>query len=472
MNVKSKDRDTNRARWSSSLSLSLSSMLAAMLVPTVVSAPAWSQPPKEPSKETAGRNAAATIKKQRLTLSEAEQKCRSQSLRLKASAEEQHSASEQAKAQRSALYPKLTLEGMGRYVSEVPTMKVGPTVQTMGDNKNYSIGPVLSYTLWDTGAQSKSTKSAEKFADAKESERITTEENILLSTRIAYAQAQLAEQDLKQVTESLELSRTQSRDIDSRFRAGSASRLDSLNAKTDVSNFELRRAQSLAEYSVATAELAAWVGQDYPPDQTLQFDLDDLEEAAKAIDLSKIGAGPSDHPQLKMQSQLAESSDLAAQAQASQYWPVVTAQAKTTLDYPNGSNLEQINQKTAQVNLTWSLFEWGKTDASVAQKRADAMTFRYRRDQAESDLKRDWAKARARLTSLIEQRETATTNVHQSEEIARLKYDTYKAGRATYLEVQSANLKLLESKVAKARIEAQMLAQYHTLRFLSGREEK
>lgn len=420
---------------------------------------------------------ASTVRK--LTLLEAEQRSLSSSARVASAKADVHSADEMAKAQGAARLPKLSIEGMGKYVSEVPTMKpaFGPPMP-LGDNNNYSIGPALSYTLWDGGAQRHSFKSAQRLAEAKTDERITAEANVLLSTRVAYAQAQLAEQELKLVMESLELAHNQSRDIDSRLRAGSASRLDSLNAKTDVSNFELRRAQSQAELSAAWAELAAWVGLEQPSSTEMAslgpetIVLDDLEQSAKTAELAKVGNGVSQHPQVRAQEKLAESSDLAADAQAAQYWPMITAQLKASLDYPNGSNLEQVQQKTAMVNLSWSLFEWGKTSASVEQKRADALAARYRRNQVETDLHRDWVKAMARFESLVKQLDTASLNVRQSEEISRLKYDTYKAGRTTYLEVQSANLKSLESKVAKARIEAQMLAQFHTLRFLSVREAK
>jgi hypothetical protein len=59
--------------------------------------------------------------------------------------------------------------------------------------------------------------------------------------------------------------------------------------------------------------------------------------------------------------------------------------------------------------------------------------------------------------------------VRESDELAGLIYDSYKAGTSTFLEVQSSNLRQLQSKVRVASTDIQILIQFAILDSLSTR---
>ena len=82
-------------------------------------------------------------------------------------------------------------------------------------------------------------------------------------------------------------------------------------------------------------------------------------------------------------------------------------------------------------------------------------------------MRRDWLKARDSLLSLRAQRELDAVSVRESGELARLTYESYRAGRSTLIEVQSANLRQMEAAVLAARTNAQILLQLAVLRDLS-----
>jgi outer membrane protein TolC len=401
----------------------------------------------------------------RLTLVEAEARSISNSPRLKAIQEDVHAAGKQAEAQRATLYPRLSLDASFRYVTEVPSVRLGPNTLPFGDNESYSLGPVLSATLWDRGSRDLTAKGLVKVYEARQNELEAAREQVLLSTRIAYAQTQLTQMEMRYVDESLQLARTQGRDIEQRQRAGAASRLDLLNSRSEILSYELRAEQARMDYLTASAELASWVGSVGRGDGAVE--LDSLDDSATEF-LGKIAtlkqAGP-DHPQLAAQERIAEGLEQTAKGQEAAAWPTVQLQAKTSLDYPNGPNLEQIHQNTLSLNLTWPLIEWGRTASAVEQKRAEAQAARYRREQTEREFQRDWLKAMAHLLGLARQRDIAVRAVSQSAEIAKLRYESYKAGKISLIDVQAANLRLLDARVQKARIEAQAIAQYQTLRY-------
>ena len=71
------------------------------------------------------------------------------------------------------------------------------------------------------------------------------------------------------------------------------------------------------------------------------------------------------------------------------------------------------------------------------------------------------------LGSLLDQESVDERSVSETDELSRLVYLSYKAGRSNYLEVQNANLRALESKVSAARTRVQIRIQLSILADLS-----
>lgn len=399
------------------------------------------------------------------SLSKAEEMAQANSPQLTAALQKMEASIWQAKSQHSRLYPRLSFEASYRHLSEVPEIHLGPIQRPLGDNENYSLGPMISYTLFDGGATSHIHKSLLRMKDASQEEFKLTKRQVLLATRLAYTQAQLAAAQLRLAKRSLKLSKDQNREIRQRFRGGLATRLDVLNSQAEVSSYELRVAQSLGDYNVAVADLEFYTG-DLGNTERLQFE--PLEEATEGLKSNTNLHGP--HPEIKSQTAVTESLEQLAKSQKALYWPSVQLQFKSSLDYPNGPTLEQIHQNTFLVNLSWPIFEFGGQTAAAKQKQFEAAASRARLTQTERNLERDRQKALARYQSLQFQIESADKNVKQADEVARLTYRTYKAGGLTFFEVQTANLRLLDTRVQQARIQAQLLSQYYNIRFLVSKE--
>ena len=96
-----------------------------------------------------------------------------------------------------------------------------------------------------------------------------------------------------------------------------------------------------------------------------------------------------------------------------------------------------------------------------------ARAARERRRQGEEDLRRDWAKARDRWAGAREETDLNRAAIEERTEVARLTYDAYRAGRTPFLEVQSANLQLLDAQTALARSRLAELSQLAVMEFLS-----
>ncbi|MCM2322022.1 MAG: TolC family protein [Oligoflexia bacterium] len=402
-----------------------------------------------------------------LTLKQAEGKAAAHSARIASSQADAEAAKHQAEAAKAALFPRLTLEGTYRYVSDVPQLQVGPmTSVSFGQHDNYSVGPMLSYTLWDGGAVRANWRSVQKLAEARSEDHKQAALQTRQAVRAAYFRVQLGQQEVRLVAESLKLSESQERDIRNRFQAGAASKADTLSARREVLSLKMKARQAQADLAANIRDLAALIGET----DLAAADGLSLEPQEKSLtELANAGQrtlNPA-HPQLEAPAKLAEVQRLAAAAARGELWPRVAAYAKSTFDYPNGPRPESVWQNTVGVSLSMPLYEAHRARSLSAQKASEALASEKRGEQLRTDLERDWQKAKLQLESYKEQRELAQEAARHAAEIADLIYASYKAGRTNLLDVQSANNRTLEARVLLARIQAQILLQAAALRALT-----
>lgn len=428
------------------------------------------------------------------TLKQAESAALQNSGVIKAAKDGALAAQKQADASGAALYPNLSLQGNYFYQTNVPVLQVGPpglgTPFQMGDYNNYAVGPVLTYTLFDGGGAGRLSESAQSMARAKLEDSKNTVKQILLNTRQAYAHVQLSIKNLTVTADSLRLSEARETDVRNRLRAGASSRLDSVNARSDVINYQLKLRQAQTDLAAAIRDLLALTGRPqtgnlsrpWPkeisakipvgveaPTDFVQFDR--LEESLKSQNTSPAPSN-FDHPQLRSLSFAAESSKRAADAQMSVLWPKIQLSAHAEYMYPNGPILQSVQQNIFMVTMSMPLFE-ADYDRSLAQEHArEAEGYEYQREQRIIDLQRDRKKAGDMLDSLKSQERLTSENVLAAADAANLTYQSYKAGKEQYLDVETAHLKLLEAEVGAAQVQSDILNTLAQISFLSPEDEE
>ena len=421
-----------------------------------------------------------------LPLHRAEETALERSPRLAASRSDAASAHERAATQGALLWPALSLEGSWRYVAEVPSLTVGGKSLTLGDRRNYSIGPEARWALWDSGLR-QGRRGAAATAAAKDADARATRAQILLAARSAYFQTQGAQEQARLLAESLRLAQSQYADIQRRVRSGAASRLDGLSAHQEVLTRRAQLRQARADLGAALRDLTALTGDTIPDGDLMPLDadtarnlpaeveppavvlaldsLDDSESALPPVPAREPEAGR--HPRVESWARAADAARFAGRAAAAGRQPRIEASAKTSLDYPNGPVLERINQKTAGVTASWPIFEFNRVAHDVRAQEEQARALDALRDQAERDLRRDWADARDQYDALSAERAILRQRAEEAKELARLVYESYRAGQSRYLDVQSANVRALEAEIQRARAQIQLLTQKALLAALS-----
>jgi outer membrane protein TolC len=414
-----------------------------------------------------------------LTLAQAESRALEVSDQVQAAAADARAARELARAQFAGVVPRPSLEARYGYVTNVPTLQFAQSGSPIrfGTHDSYSVGPQLTYTVWDTGSAWKAYRGQYELAQAGGEDLRDTRRSLRLSVGTAYVEVQLALEALKLVDESLSVARSHNQDIEANFRAGAASRLDLLDSRRAVISYQLQFRARQAELASALRDLLALMRVE-PGDLsrpglpgmasiTMEVRLEQLEEALVAAENWRFTPPDGGHPKIHAQELQARAADLQAESLLAQALPVIQASAKASEDYPNAILPQSVRQNTFGVNLSLPIFEAGRSRHLAKQKREQAQAQRRRAAQSLVDLRRDYERAFVLAQDLRERRDLAAQDVAASRESARLYYQSYKVGRINLIDVQNADLRALQSQVNAADLAAQLLRQLVSLRYLS-----
>jgi len=426
------------------------------------------------------------LQKMSLSLEQAEKQAVENSPNLKSAAASKDAAASQALTSKSLLWPRLSIDGYYFYQTEVPEANLGFGKVPFGTHDNYALGPVLSYTLFDGGRDRKAFNSLNALGEAREADYEARRAQLKLNLRVIYFRVQQALKNLALTADALRLSLAQNRDIDLRFKAGAASRLDQISSHKDTLSYQMRFNQAQTDLARTLRDLFALIGTGEGLDTTrpvsaevshrlpqrvepptLVIDLDQVEQTLKQFTSRESEKPASDHPEIVSLQKSEEASRYAAESARGGYWPKLQLQAKSQILYPNLVIPEQAHQNTLGVNLSFPIFEGNLTPHQISQRTSEAMATAFQREQRRSDFDRDWLKIQNVLTNLRRQQKISQQNVEESHQIEKLTYDSYRSGRVRFLDVQSANFRLLEAQVDSAQIDQQILEQTANLEYLA-----
>lgn len=396
-------------------------------------------------------------------------------------------ANNKAASVRTQRLPKLSIEGSARYLTEVPTLNLMPGREVpFGDNEAYSIGPVITWNAWDSGVVSSAWRSLDALAAATDSELDLSRKRLLLAVRLAYFKLSTIAEQTRLLADSVRVAEAQHSDIRKRRRAGAASKVDELQAHKVVLNYRSQLRQAQADLAGHLHELFALTGEKNPHNfasplysktesrgieelerPTFKFTLDQPEKLMALMQIDSPRRLDSKHPAVEVFDRQAEAQRQAAKSADASGGPKLQLFAKSTLDYPNGPNLENVHQNTLGVSVAWPIFEGGRSRKEASEKAALADAAERRKEQAALDLSRDWETAQGRIDSLKGQREINRVLTDEADQIASLIYKSYIAGRSNYLEVENANLRVLEARIQSVQTDANLLIQLAVLESLA-----
>ena len=294
-----------------------------------------------------------------LSLAQCEKDALNSSASLKRLEARVESSQAQEKATTSSLYPSLSLDAKGSWVSEVPELTMGGTKLKFGDTWGYSVGPTLSYVLFDNGGRSALRKSAAKVLSAQEQEYEFAKKQTLLQVRRAYFAIQQQLERLVLLSGQLEVTQKQLADVQSAYKAGAKSKLDISIAKKQV--LQTKTAMSTAR-GVLSAQLRALfkltgtnygINPSYPTDKRLAnlkldgttsavLGTDNLERTLALFTPYKQSEFDENSPKLAALGDMAQYYEYLADSYKSSLYPRVALQGGAYFEYPNGAIREHV----------------------------------------------------------------------------------------------------------------------------------
>jgi outer membrane protein TolC len=417
-------------------------------------------------------------------LADCERDALKSSSRLQALEAQVRSHQAQEKSISSAFYPSLSLEAKGNYVSKVPSLTVGGSEMKFGDNWGYSAGPELNYVLFDKGARSSLKKGAARMTGAQKQAYEFARRQILLQVRHAYFAVQRQLQHLVLLNGQLELAQKQLADVNAAYKAGAKSRMDIsaarkqvLKTQTDISGAR----SSLAGHLRTLFKLTGTdygIDPSYPTDKRLSgakhegitsavLDTDTLDGTLARFRTYSQCVFDENTPELAALGEMAQYYEYLADSYKSALYPRAALQGGVYFEYPHGAVREHVFLGRAAVAVSLPLFEGGKNrHQAEAQKEMSRSKIHEKNDTRET-LTALFLSAKDRLYGLQVQENLLRDMIKQTGETARLTYQAYKAGSVTFLEVDRANLELLESRLALTDVQAEQLNQLAILNSLS-----
>lgn len=377
-------------------------------------------------------------------------------------------------ASRASFYPTLSLDAQGSWVSEVPSLEVGPLKAQFGDKWGYSAGPTLRYVLFDNGGRSDASKSAQSAASAQEQEALFARKQTLLQVRQAYFTIQLDLERMYLLYGQLAVSRKQLADVQSAFDAGAKSKLDVYMARKQALQAQSNISAARGALGAHLRELFRLTGTDYGVNPLYPLDArlkraeldgqttalllaDPLESTLASFARFADEVFDENSPRLASLQSMAQYYDYLAESYRSSLYPRLTLQGGAYFEYPNGPIKEHVFLGRAGAALSVPLFEGGQNRRQSDAQRHYARAARYERQDAQETLEKLFYSSKDQLYSLARQTSLTRRMIADAAQTAKLTYQAYEAGAVTFFDVDNANLSLLQSQIALSDLQAEQL---------------
>jgi outer membrane protein len=232
---------------------------------------------------------------------------------------------------------------------------------------------------------------------------------------------------------------------DSYQKAGKATRIDSLKAEAQLLDAERSLIQTHEALRISEMILKKTIGIGVEARISIADGLPDVfAETGNEEDL--LAQMFEYNPDLKKSAQFKEQARLSIDSATGSYLPEISLQGN--YGYRDRDVGGSGNEWMAGVFLEWSLFEGGVTRAQVGKARARLREIEWNdkaiRDQVQIDLRQAVAAIRTALAAI----RSSKRLVEAQDEAYKASVEFYKRGKATYLEVLTAETDLTQAKAA------------------------
>jgi len=344
---------------------------------------------------------------------------------------------------RSALLPQISFQT--GYVKNGGTFFTGPSSRT-AYYENYTMTFQLQQLIYDFGKTYSKISATAKLRDASQQDYLSTEEDIILTTEIAYynyLQAARVRDASAEVVKQTQEHLTQSEAF---FKAGTVAQFDVLKAKTDLANAKVNLISAENNVRISKLQLENVISQKLSDNAVL---IDNLESQQDSIDINTAMKTAMDNRPEVISGKLKVE---AGQSLLTSAWAAHLPSINATGGY-NKRSYGLVDEYflpswNIGATLTIPIFQGFALNAGVEQARANLKMSESSSDEIAQTVALD---VQQQFSSLEEAKERITATralVEQSEETLKLAEGRYKQGVGSAVEITDARVGFYDARTS------------------------
>ena len=353
----------------------------------------------------------------------------------------------------SHFLPDLSIDAGYQYLDNIPRIETdiqmdspipgGPPIsiqdeREIGANDNWLARLSLNQLLFESGRVYYAHRAAGKQVEASRKEEETVKLGVARQTAQAYLSVLIADAVSDVQREALSTAQAHLEQVQNRYDAGVANRLELLRAKVEVSNVEPRVIE--AEQGIETAFIllrrAAGLGRDAEIELT-----DQLEAEVEAIDEEKeLERARAMRPEFKVLEYNQSATEDLALSERGGMLPMIQLTSTFGYEKPYFAVNEWEQIFTVGVGIKVPLFDGLEAYRGMRRARAAAETITLAEVQTHANVRTEVRTAVLALREAAVRMKATQDNRDRSNEMLDIAQHSYKAGAATNVEVIDAQL--------------------------------
>ena len=318
----------------------------------------------------------------------------------------------------------------------------------------------LNYTLFDGFGRKYNYKQLKEQYNLSELQARETIENTLLQLFSVYFNVAKLTQDVSLLNQSLTISQDRLDRVQYQFDYGQNNKLAVLNAEVDVNNDSINLISSQQLLSNAKRDLNVVLGkdnfEDFEVDTLVNFTLTpNREQFLEKVETNNVT--------LKQFEKSIQISDFQLKANRSGYLPTIGLSGSYGWNKNNNNAASFLSTSTntglsAGLNLTWDIFDSGRTRTLVQNAKINLDSQRLLEQQIKLEINREfnnaWEDYQTKLFILQTQRKNVQTNINNFKRTE----EQFKIGQVSSIEFRLAQVNLLNAVNARnsAKYEAKL----------------
>ncbi|AXG69211.1 outer membrane protein TolC [Kordia sp. SMS9] len=333
---------------------------------------------------------------------------------------------------------------------DAETQEGDPFVIDGAVTENYNATVSLNYTVFDGFNRRYNFKKLQETQGLTELQARQTIENTLLQVYTSYFEIARLSENTKNLSETLAISRQRLERTQYNFEFGQATKLDVLTAEVDRNNDSISYLDSQRLLKNAKRDLNILMGTDvseinYEVDTNIDYTFDlTLEDLQENLQQNNVQL-------LQIEKNIAINAyDI--KMNKSGWLPTISADGSYSVGRSNSDQAFAFASQTTNgfgvgLNLTWDVFDGGKTKTRVQNAKIALDSENIRKQQTSQQLLRDlnntWETYQNALYTIRVQEMNLETNVQSFQRTE----EQYKLGQVITLDFRQAQINLLNAKL-------------------------